>query len=222
MSAIPAITLGLSSAFPDSAKVLGNAQTKMATVIGSAVDIEIAAVLAQISALSGLISGLQSQLNDLNSKVSRLGIISTPTPTPNITPTLTPTPTPTPSIVPVVLASIIISPNTISLLTNSTQQFTAVGTDASGNTISVVPNWSINKSLLGSTINNIGFFTAGSQEGQIIITATIGSISGQAFATISSPSTIIRNPTPTPTPTPTRPALTPTLGGGSSTPRLNF
>ncbi len=99
------------------------------------------------------------------------------------------------------LASIIVSPNPVSVQTNATQQFTAVGMDSGGNTFTITPVWSVVNG--GGTINaSSGVFTAGTTAGTFTNTvqATSGSISGAATVTVTavapSLATIIVSPNP--------------------------
>ena len=91
-------------------------------------------------------------------------------------------------VVPVapVLASITVTPNPATVLTNGTQQFTAVGRDGSGNVIVINPVWAVVNG--GGTINaNTGLFTAGAVAGTFLNTvqATSGAISGTATVNVT-------------------------------------
>jgi hypothetical protein len=83
------------------------------------------------------------------------------------------------------LASITVSPDTVSLATGGTQLYVAVGKDAHGNVVDI-PNrvWSVASG--GGTIDTSGMFTAGTTAGTFThtITATSGSISGTASVTV--------------------------------------
>ncbi|MDB4890926.1 MAG: hypothetical protein JWL61_2781 [Gemmatimonadetes bacterium] len=83
------------------------------------------------------------------------------------------------------LSTITVSPNPQSLLVNGTQQFTAVGADASGNAVAITPVWSIVTG--GGTITTSGMFTAGTLPGTYTntIKATSGGISGTATLTVT-------------------------------------
>jgi hypothetical protein len=83
------------------------------------------------------------------------------------------------------LSTITVSPNPQSLLVNATQQFTAVGKDASGANVSITPVWSIVTG--GGTITAAGMFTAGTLPGTYTntIKATSGGISGTATLTVT-------------------------------------
>lgn len=81
------------------------------------------------------------------------------------------------------LATIVVTPNPATMVTNATQQMTAVGTDAAGHVLVIVPTWSI--VALGGTINaTSGLFTAGTVSGTFTNTvrASFGTVSG--FATV--------------------------------------
>ena len=90
------------------------------------------------------------------------------------------------------LATITVTPNPQGLAINATQQFTAVGRDANGNTVSITPTWSVVAS--GGTINSSGLFTAGTVAGTFANTikacstalCASGSVSGFATVTVSS------------------------------------
>ncbi|HSJ09975.1 MAG TPA: hypothetical protein VK928_08670, partial [Longimicrobiales bacterium] len=78
------------------------------------------------------------------------------------------------------LATIVVTPNPVTLDMGATQQFTAVGTDANGNVVAITPTWSVASG--GGTIVGNGQFTAGSTAGTFANTvrATSGGISGSA------------------------------------------
>jgi hypothetical protein len=86
-----------------------------------------------------------------------------------------------------ILASIIVTPNPASLLTNSTQQFAATGRDAGGAVISITPVWSVVNGG-GSIDANTGLFTSGATTGTFnnTVQATSGTISGTATVTVTS------------------------------------
>jgi hypothetical protein len=83
------------------------------------------------------------------------------------------------------LATITVSPNPSNLATGGTQTFTAVGKDANGNVVGIVPVWSVVNATAGSINSSTGLFTAGSVNGTYTNTvqATSGGISG--FATVN-------------------------------------
>jgi len=84
-----------------------------------------------------------------------------------------------------VLATITVVPNPVTLLANATQQFAAVGKDASGNVVAITPTWSVAAS--GGTIGLTGLFTAGATTGTFTntVTATSGAISGTATVIVA-------------------------------------
>ena len=85
------------------------------------------------------------------------------------------------------LATITVTPNPATVQTNATQQFTAVGKDASGNVVAITPVWSVTNG--GGTINaGSGLFTAGAVTGQFdnTVRATSGSIFGTATVIVVS------------------------------------
>jgi uncharacterized repeat protein (TIGR01451 family) len=81
------------------------------------------------------------------------------------------------------LTTIIVSPNLAFVLPGGTQQFSAIGKDNGGNTVSITPTWAVSG---GGTIDAKGLFTAGTTEGAFTVTAADGSIAGTASVTISS------------------------------------
>ena len=86
------------------------------------------------------------------------------------------------------LATITVTPNPASMAPNATQQFTAVGNDASGNVVAITPVWSVVNG--GGTIDaNTGVFTAGAVAGTFnnTVKATSGSISGTATVIVTPP-----------------------------------
>ena len=84
------------------------------------------------------------------------------------------------------LATLVVSPNPQTLVAGSTQQFTAAGSDASGNPVGVTPVWSV--AAGGGTITAAGLFTAGRTPGTYTntITATSGAITATATVTVTS------------------------------------
>ncbi|HEV7593739.1 MAG TPA: ice-binding family protein [Gemmatimonadaceae bacterium] len=84
------------------------------------------------------------------------------------------------------LASITVTPNPATMPINTTQQFVAVGKDASGNVVAITPVWSV--AAGGGTINaSTGLFTAGSTAGTYTntVVATSGTLSGTATAIVT-------------------------------------
>jgi len=83
------------------------------------------------------------------------------------------------------LATITVTPTPVTLAINGTQQFTAVGKDASGNVVAITPVWS---AVSGGTIDaTTGLFTAGTVPATFTNTvqATSGSISGTATVVVT-------------------------------------
>ena len=89
------------------------------------------------------------------------------------------------STAPHTLATITVTPANPTLTAGNTQQFTAVGKDASGNVVSITPTWSVSGGA--GTIDGNGMFTAGSTAGTFTdaVTATSGSVSGSASVTVT-------------------------------------
>jgi len=85
------------------------------------------------------------------------------------------------------LATITVTPNPDTLDVLATQQFTAVGRDASNNIIAITPVWSVTNG--GGTIGAGGLFTAGNAGGTFLNTvrATSGLIFGSATVVIPTP-----------------------------------
>ncbi len=94
------------------------------------------------------------------------------------------------------LATITVTPNPMSLQQGTTQQYVAVGRDAGGNPVNLTPVWSVANG--GGSTNATGLFTAGGTAGTFSnsVTATSGSISGNATVTVTA------TPPPPPSPTP--------------------
>ena len=86
------------------------------------------------------------------------------------------------TVIPGPLATITVVPTPVTLAVLGTQQFTAVGKDASGNIVAFSPTWSVVAS--GGAITQAGIFTAGATAGTFTNTvkASNGTING--FATV--------------------------------------
>ena len=109
--------------------------------------------------------------------------------------------TATVTVTPGPLASITVSPNPVTVLVSGVQQFTAVGRDASGNVVSIIPTWAVVAG--GGTIDSgNGIFTAGTTTGTFVNTvrATSGAVSGFATVTVSSSAPVLTTITVTPNP----------------------
>jgi hypothetical protein len=95
------------------------------------------------------------------------------------------------------LATLTVSPTTVSLAAGATQQYTAVGKDAHGNTISISPTWSV---VGGGTVDTAGLFTAGTTAGEFAksVVATSGEIADSASVTVTAGplASIVLTPTP--------------------------
>jgi hypothetical protein len=108
------------------------------------------------------------------------------------------------TVSPSALASITVTPNPKILVISGTQQFTAVGRDASGNILSITPTWSVVAG--GGAINTTGLFTAGTGAGTFASTVKAcstalcasGSVAG--FATVTVSSGVLATITVTPNP----------------------
>jgi hypothetical protein len=98
------------------------------------------------------------------------------------------------------LATITVTPNPASLNLGATQQFSAVGKDASGNVVAITPTWAVVNG--GGSINGSGLFTAGQSAGTYnnTVRATSGAISGTATVTVTASPQALRTVTVTPNP----------------------
>ncbi len=86
---------------------------------------------------------------------------------------------------PPVLATITVSPASVSLQTSKTQQFTATGKDQYDQPIGTGPiAWSVDQGGVGS-INTSGLYSAGASAGSATVRATSGSVSGTAQVTVT-------------------------------------
>jgi hypothetical protein len=102
------------------------------------------------------------------------------------------------------LASITVTPTPVSLPIGATQQYTAVGRDASGNVVPISPSWSIVAG--GGTIGlTSGLFTAGSTTGTFTntVNASVGGVSGLATVTVTGGALATITVTPNPANVPT-------------------
>lgn len=81
------------------------------------------------------------------------------------------------------IASITVTPSSVSLAPGGTQQFSAVAKDASGSVVAFTPTWAVTG---GGTINSTGLFTAGSTPGTFTnaVQATSGGMSGSSTVTV--------------------------------------
>lgn len=85
------------------------------------------------------------------------------------------------------LAAIVVTPNPALLVANGTQQMTAVGTDAAGHVLVIVPTWDVVTSVGGGSITATGMFTAGTLAGTYSnkVRASSGAIAGYATIIVS-------------------------------------
>jgi hypothetical protein len=104
------------------------------------------------------------------------------------------------TVTPGALTSITVTPNPATVQTNATQQFTAVGRDASGNVVSISPTWSVVNG--GGAINSGGLFTAGAVVGTFTNTvrAASGTTAGTATVTVSATGAVLTTIVVTPNP----------------------
>ncbi|MDQ2667035.1 MAG: ice-binding family protein [Gemmatimonadota bacterium] len=83
------------------------------------------------------------------------------------------------------LATIVVTPNPVTLQTGATQQYVAVGKDLSGNVVTFTPTWSVVAG--GGAISGAGLFTAGTLTGTFTNTvqASALGITGTATVTVT-------------------------------------
>jgi hypothetical protein len=86
------------------------------------------------------------------------------------------------------LATITVAPSPDTLAVGATQQFTATGKDANGNSLAISPTWSVVSG--GGTITADGVFTAGASGGEFpnTVQATSGGVTGTATVVVTVPS----------------------------------
>ena len=96
------------------------------------------------------------------------------------------------------VATITVTPTPVTLATNATQQFTAVGRDAASNVVAIAPDWSV--AAGGGTVNSAGLFTSGMAPGTYTNTvkASVGGISGTASVTVTDAALATITVTPNP------------------------
>lgn len=80
------------------------------------------------------------------------------------------------------LATLTLTPDPATVLSGTTLQFSAVGKDANGNTVTTTPTWTVSGGV--GTIDSSGLFTAGST-GAGIVSATDGSVTATVNVTVS-------------------------------------
>ena len=98
------------------------------------------------------------------------------------------------------LLTITVTPNPATLETGAQKQFTAVGTDAGGNVVTITPVWTTTNPP-GTINSSSGLFTAGSTTGTYAdaVTATAGGKSGSATVIVTSPAPpVVPQPPPVP------------------------
>lgn len=86
------------------------------------------------------------------------------------------------TVIPGPLATITVTPTPVTLAVTATQQFTAVGRDASGNIVQFAPTWSVVAG--GGTIGSTGVFTAGGAPGTYLNTVQASNNTLKGFATV--------------------------------------
>jgi hypothetical protein len=98
-----------------------------------------------------------------------------------ITPANEPTPTPSPNPAAPTLASVVITPSTVSLVGGSSKQFAAYGRDSDGDSVAVVASFA----ATGGSITSGGLYTAGSVTGTYRVVVTASGISDTASVTLT-------------------------------------
>jgi hypothetical protein len=91
-------------------------------------------------------------------------------------------------IAPAALATLAISPASVTLAPGGTQQFTATGADAYGNAVAPATVWSIDPGTPG-TVSPTGLFAAGSSAGTGNVVASAGGITARASVVVNLPAT---------------------------------
>lgn len=91
-------------------------------------------------------------------------------------------------VIPGPAATLVVTPNPVTLEAGATQQFTAVARDAGGNVVTVTPAWSVVNNG-GTIVSGTGMFTAGNVAGTFANTvrATVGTLSATATVTVTPP-----------------------------------
>jgi endoglucanase len=89
------------------------------------------------------------------------------------------------------LTTITLTPSTSTIAMGKTVQFTAVGKDQNGTTMTITPTWTVTG---GGTISAAGLFTATTAGGPFTVKATSGTISGTAQVTVTAAATGIAIP----------------------------
>lgn len=83
----------------------------------------------------------------------------------------------------IALSHISITPDSVKMITGTTQQFKATGYDADSNFVSITPVWSVTGTE--NSIDSNGLFTAGSATGIYTVTAAAESLTGTAIAQLT-------------------------------------
>src|SRR5439155_7766195 len=99
------------------------------------------------------------------------------------------------------LTQITVTPGSVALGENKTQQFTAVGFDQFGQALSSQPNFTWAKSSGVGTVSAVGLYTSPAAAGSASISASSGGISGSAAVTVSNGTPTVATPasaTPSP------------------------
>lgn len=98
------------------------------------------------------------------------------------------------TVTPGPLAAIVLTPNAVNPAVNGTQQFAAVGRDATGNAVVITPNWSVVAG--GGTISSAGLFTAGVVAGTFSNTVRVCSTAPCAAGSVAAFASVTVSPGP--------------------------
>ncbi len=83
------------------------------------------------------------------------------------------------------ITSITVTPATVALAINGTQQYVAVGRDANDRVVAFTPTWTV--AATGGTVSSTGLFTAGTLAGTFsnTVSASNGTVTGTATVTVN-------------------------------------
>ena len=87
------------------------------------------------------------------------------------------------------LATITLAPDTVTLAPGTTQQFTAVGKDASGHIVQIAPVWGIQSG--DGTMSGSGLFTAAGGPDTVTVTAQDQGITGKATVIVTAGASVV-------------------------------
>jgi hypothetical protein len=87
------------------------------------------------------------------------------------------------------LATITVTPDTVTLAPGTTQQFTAVGKDGNGNNVTIDPTWGIESG--SGSMSGAGLFTAGDGPDTVTVTAKSGSVTGRSTVIVTAGTSVV-------------------------------